>query len=267
MIQINQDKCIQCELCINDCVEKNIKNRKGVITPISDCMECGHCVAICPQNAISIDGYDMSQLEEISSEKFIKADTLLYSIKARRSIRKFKPNKLTEEQIHSLSDAIRYTATAKNLQDTTVLFVQDRIKEFENEIYRYLDSLFEDCDVKSLDSAMAALYLFAMRHRRNPADDFLLRQAPAVLILANDRPWDARIDAGMAAQNVELMAGAQGLGVLYNGYLSRLIDSSDTLKKWLGIEGKSVSIAMLVGQPAVKYQRTTPRKEVNLIRL
>ncbi len=262
MVQINQELCVSCGLCIKDCVEQNLKNKKGVITVLNSCMECGHCVAICPQNAVSLEGYDMSQVESVSPGKSLNADDLLYAIKARRSIRQFKDQKISDEQLTKICDAVRYTATAKNLQDTTLVVVQDKMKEFEDEVYGYLEEMFEGCDVHALDQSMAALWMFTMRHKRERTDDFLLRQAPAVIIIASNRPWDS----GMAAQNIELMAGAHGLGVLFNGYLSRLIDSSAKLKSWLGIEGKTVSSVMLVGEPNVKYQRTVPRKELDVIR-
>ncbi len=230
---------------------------------INSCLECGHCVAICPQNAVTMEDYDMCEVEEIADEIIITPKDLLLTIKSRRSIRQFKADKLTEEQIINIREAIRYTATAKNLQDETIVLVQDKIEDFENEIYCYLERKFDGCDVKTLDSSMAALWMFTHRHKRNKADDFLLRQAPAVLIFASDRQWDATLDAGMAAQNAELMAMSMGLGVLYNGYLRRLIDSTTEIKSWLGLDGKNITAVMLIGQPAVKYKRTVPRKKLD----
>jgi len=263
MVQINQEKCVQCNLCVGDCVELNIKNRKGVVTVLNECMECGHCVAICPQGAVSMDGYDMADVEPIQKGKKLDPDLLLYTIKARRSIRQFKDKKLTEEQTGLLCEAVRYTATAKNLQDATVVLIQDRACEFESELYTYLENFFEGKDVKTMAPEYAALFLFTLRHRRRAEDDFLLRKAPAIMVIAGNRPWDA----GMEVQNVEHMACAQGLGVLYNGYLTRIIDQSEELKDWLGIEGKKVTAALLIGEPAVSYQRTTPHKELNVIQL
>jgi MinD superfamily P-loop ATPase len=33
-----------------------------------DCSECGHCVAICPVNAVSLHGYDMGEVIHYSSD-------------------------------------------------------------------------------------------------------------------------------------------------------------------------------------------------------
>jgi len=68
-----------------------------------------------------------------------------------------------------------------------------------------------------------------------------------------------------AAISMETMAAAMGLGMLYNGYLCRLVDASPELKAWLGIEGKTVRACMLVGHPNRRYARTAPRAEANVI--
>lgn len=83
---------------------------------------------------------------------------------------------------------------------------------------------------------------------------------PAVLYITSD--WD--LDAGLAAQNIEHMAIAQGLGALYNGYLQRISDQNENLKKWLGIEGEHIKACMLLGYPNITYARTAPRREARV---
>ena len=76
---------------------------------------------------------------------------------------------------------------------------------------------------------------------------------------------DYLLDAGLAAQNIETMAVSVGLGVLYNGYLARIADANEKLKKWLGIEDKAIRACMLLGYPMRHYVRTAPRKEPDVI--
>ena len=73
------------------------------------------------------------------------------------------------------------------------------------------------------------------------------------------------MDGGLAASNMENMAVAEGGGVLYSGYLMRIISSSETLRSWLEIGEKPVSCCMLLGYPAVSYKRTAPRKEAEIL--
>ena len=76
-------------------------------------------------------------------------------------------------------------------------------------------------------------FKFLYRRRRdNPRDDGLFFNAPAVLFITCDSP----LDGGLAASNIENMAVAQGLGVLYDGYLTRIVGACPRVKEWLGIE-------------------------------
>jgi nitroreductase len=64
---------------------------------------------------------------------------------------------------------------------------------------------------------------------------------------------------------MELMACAQGLGVLYSGFLTRAC-ASKKIKAAVGIpEGKEVLTVLLVGYPDVKYRRTAPRKKADIV--
>ena len=54
---------------------------------------------------------------------------------------------------------------------------------------------------------------FYEAHMADSKQDYLFRNAPAVLFIASE----ANIDAGLAAQNMELMGVSLGLGFLYNG--------------------------------------------------
>ena len=102
---------------------------------------------------------------------------------------------------------------------------------------------------------------FNRRRKADPSDDYLFRNAPAVLFITSDWP----LDAGLAAQNIELMAVSLGLGCLYNGYLSRITDVNAEAKEWLGIKDKSIKACMLLGYPNVSYKRTAPRRRANVI--
>ena len=64
---------------------------------------------------------------------------------------------------------------------------------------------------------------------------------------------------------MEMMAVAEGLGVLHNGYLARIVEENEEVKKWLGMEGKPVKACMLMGYPAVKYVKTAPRKAPQVV--
>ena len=83
-ILIDDEKCIVCSSCINDCPNSFIYLEDGKIqTHPKGCIECGHCYAICPEGAIKMANYDFSD-EMVVSMSEINEDILLDAMKSRR---------------------------------------------------------------------------------------------------------------------------------------------------------------------------------------
>lgn len=257
MVKVNQDVCIGCGACTKDCLAFNIVLEGDKASVKSECIECGHCVALCPTGAVSIEGYDMDDVEEYEEETFkVDPSNLLRAIKFRRSIRFFKNEKVKKEDLQMLLQAGRYTATAKNNQSCHFIFVQEERQELKEKVWGFIDAMG-----KNVDKILLPYVAFNRRRIKNPEDDYLFRNAPVILYITSDWP----LDAGLAAQNIETMANAMGMGVLYNGYLARISDANVELKKWLGIEDKTIKACLLLGYPDRTYRKTAPRKEANVI--
>lgn len=261
MIKIDESLCIGCGKCVKDCIAQRIKleNQKAHVT--GECILCGHCVAVCPCNAVSIPDYDMDDVESYKKEDLsLVPEVLLHTIKFRRSIRDYMQKPVEQEKLDNILQAGRYTATAKNNQDCHFVFVQKELDVLKHMVWGYIDQ-FTNQKTKEIPREMLVYLSFNRRRISNPADDYLFRNAPVVVFVTSE--W--LLDAGLAAQNMELMAVSQGLGVLYNGYLANIADVNEELKAWLGITGKTIKACMLLGYPNVKYTRTAPRKEANVI--
>lgn len=263
MVLIDEELCIGCGDCAADCPSKSICMTAGKAAYTAPCMECGHCVAVCPVQAVSISGYDMQDVEEYDPGTFcINPENMLHAIKFRRSIRNFKPDKIEEEKVRNILQAGRYTATAKNGQATTFVFVQDNMEEFRNLVWEILPKLI-DIFKKSTPIYAKIFRHFYERRRENPCEDNLLYNTPAFLVIATD---NHSMDGGLAAANMENMAVSEGLGVLFSGYMMRVISESPALRNWLEVGEKPIAGCMLIGYPAVTYRRTAPRLEGNIIR-
>ncbi|MDL2295287.1 nitroreductase family protein [Lachnospiraceae bacterium OttesenSCG-928-E19] len=261
MVQIDKSKCIGCKKCSIDCLANNIDivDKKAKIK--GDCILCGHCVAVCPTSAVSIPEYDMEDVENYQPHSFhLDADRLLHAIKFRRSIRHYKPEPVEADKINRIINAGRYTATAKNNQGCRFVIVQNELDKLKNLVWNNIESQANQ-PIREIPKEFLPFVAFHKRWKANPSDDYLFRNAPAVVYITSDWP----LDAGLAAQNMELLAVAQGLGVLYNGYLCRVSDQNMELKKWLGIEDTTIRACMLLGYPATTYARTAPRKKAQTI--
>lgn len=261
MVKIEKIQCIGCGKCVKDCIAQQIilENKKAHVT--GDCILCGHCVAICPCNAISIPEYDMDDVEAYNESDFaLNSSVLLHNIKYRRSIRNYKKKTVEQEKLENILQAGRYTATAKNNQDCQFIFIQKEIEVLKEMVWNYIDEMEASKNFR-ISRELLPYVSFNRRRKKDPMDDYLFRNAPAVIFITSDWP----LDAGLAAQNMELMAVSQGLGVLYNGFLSRIADVNDDLKAWIGIDGKSIKACLLLGYPNVTYLRTAPRRAANVI--
>lgn len=257
MVKINQELCIGCGKCAADCLAMNIVVEDGKAQVKKECIECGHCAAMCPVDAVSLEGYDMDDVEEYNEELFtVDPEKLLRAIKFRRSIRFYKDKKVSEKDLHMLLQAGRYTATAKNNQDCHFIFIQEERETLKECVWNFIDDMG-----KNVDKMLLPFVAFNRRRKADPKDDYLFRNAPCVLYITSDWP----LDAGLAAQNIETMANALGMGALYNGYLARISNANVELKKWLGIEDKTIKACLLLGYPDRTYRKTAPRKEANVI--
>ena len=249
-VEINESKCVGCGMCAKVCPAHNIlMKNKTAETVFNDCIMCGQCTAVCPKKAISISGYDMEQIEK-SGDIQLNPEDVLDVIRFRRTIRQFKQKKIPKEVIRQILEAGRLTHTAKNMQDVSFV-VLDKEK---NRIEQMAVGLFKK--IKPLAG------LFSTMARNIKIDDhFFFFNAPiVVIILAKDKT-----NGILAAQNMEFVAEAHGLGVLYSGFFTIAANVSHRIKKAIKIpKGKQVAMTLVIGYPNVKFLRSVQRKKLEV---
>lgn len=254
LIEIDGRRCIGCGRCVDDCVGANLRIEDGMAQVKGRCILCGHCVAVCPTEAVSIPSYDMGEVEPAAPLGAIDVSTMLRVIKSRRSVRDYRAQAVEREKLDMILQAGRYTATAKNAQACRFVVVQGGLAELKNLVWDGIDGLL---DLPAAEKPRwAKVYKPFSRNRlAEPPVDFLFRNAPAVVFVAAERADDA----GLAAQNMELVAASLGLGMLYDGYLCRAADELPAVKAFLEAGEKPLQVCMLLGYPALSYPRTAPR--------
>lgn len=267
MVKIDEKLCIGCSLCVKDCFPKNIKisnDKAEVIRP--NCMLCGHCVSICPKNAVSIDEYDMDDVFEIEKTS-ITPTSFMSLVKQRRSIRHFTSDKVEKSILLKLIEVARYSPTAINMQGINYIVVSDKLQEFRKLVITSLQNkaneMLKNNDLPDMYKNYANMWLsISSNYFANPdAKDSVFLDAPTCLVITGG----SEFDAGIASSNVELMANCYGLGVLHSGFIKNSCKDNDDIKAFLGLKpDENVISVILVGYPDIKYKRTAPRKYPNI---
>ncbi len=96
-IKIDYSNCNNCGLCSKVCKDQTLLviDKKLIINtdPLFGCIGCGQCVAICPYDAISIDGRTLTMEDFVTippKENRAGYNELFPLLLSRRSVRDFK---------------------------------------------------------------------------------------------------------------------------------------------------------------------------------
>ena len=269
-IQISTN-CTGCGACIKDCPTGNLElSGNRAVTNNGRCLVCAHCVAVCPAGAVSIDAYDMTEALPCPPESYaVDAAKLLNLMRARRSIRRFAGQPVEQEKIERIIEAGRYAPTASNLQKNRFIIVREQKEQLKKMVLEQLAAEGQ----RILDTSQEEFWrvrakVWIKMHEdyvQNPnSADKLFFNAPEVLVLVSNSDRDG----GIAASYMELLAAAEGLGMLYSGYTSMAANSSDKIKKLLNIAEKEIVVlGMMIGYPDVRYARIAPRHKAQITNL
>ena len=273
IIGINKERCSSCKLCMQNCGSGYFSKKRNGDVEFNDkldtCNMCGHCVAICPEDAILLkDLDDVDTYDGIDAPETIIGYVKMFQfLRAKRSIRWYKKKKVPKETIQKIFEAMRYAPSASNARLWRYLIISDpeKIKTISNEVikaqYQYLG--FQSSD-------------HAISYFKSMDFDPIFWRAPHVIILYFKimHYFDMNLkdntmlgiwgdDTGTALTYGMLAAQSLGLGTCWIGNLQAAIDNNPDILGILGIKGH-VFGTFTLGFPAVKFRRTPPRSRLNI---
>ena len=79
-LKIDVELCSGCKLCKSVCIRDNIEIDETAYELESNCFDCGHCMAVCPEGAITLVKYEnqMDMVEEYNARQIpVSYDDLL----------------------------------------------------------------------------------------------------------------------------------------------------------------------------------------------
>lgn len=250
IIKIDPGTCIGCGLCVKNCVAHNIelKNNKAK-TLLTQCIMCGQCAAVCPKEAIYISGYDTAPVPQ-KENVHLNPDAVLNVIRFRRSIRQFQKKEISAPVTAQILEAGRLTHTAKNMQDVSFTVLDQEKASIEQMAVRLFRKLKPFADLFN-----------PMAKNNKITEDFFFFNAPLIIVIfAKDKT-----NGILASQNMEFVAEAHGLGVLYSGFFTTAANLSPKIKKALRApKGKKVAATLVLGYPNVKFFRSTQHEKLDV---
>jgi nitroreductase len=178
----------------------------------------------------------------------------LQVIHSRRSIRKYRPEPVSDTEIKAIIQAALYAPSARNQQAWHFTIVRDPAMM---------------CNLKETQKAnMLRSGIESIVQRASEPGYVAFHNAPMLIIIsAEEKAGSVLIDCGAAAQNIALAAESLDIGTCLMTSSERLFanDTEGVLKKTLGIpEGYRHVLAISVGYKDCEQPKPASRRE-NLV--
>ena len=283
-IEIDTELCKKDGLCAMTCPVSIFQQSEKATIPLivnerlNNCVGCGHCVAICPQGAISHSLYPAGTVHPIKKEIVPGYDSLLELIRSRRSKRAFRKKLVEKEKIEKIMDAARFAPSGHNEQTTEFVVVQDQAtiqqigkltadgmlklaQPFKNPVGRLM--------MRAIIGKRGAEYvgelapeLEKLAEMYENGTDFILNDPPVLILFGADivSGTFAGVNANLALHNAALAAETLGLGCFYSGFVVTVSERSDSIAQLIGLpETHKVYGSLAVGYPQVKFNKWPER--------
>lgn len=253
-IQIDPARCDKDGLCVAECPVGIIAFGEGGLPAVADeaasrCVMCGHCIAVCPQAALTLAGLPPEALPALEKKFTVTPEAAEQLLRSRRSVRRYKGRPVDREQLLQFIDTARYAPSGMNAQPVNWLVVEGRERMLE------LAGL-------TANALRRLPYFLGFLEAWERGEDVILRGAPNLVVAhAEAMGFDHTVDGAIALTYFELAAHAHGVGTCWAGLLMRAAMDSAELKAALRIpEGHRVLGALMAGYPKYGFKRLPPRK-------
>lgn len=256
-LKIDENKCLRDGICSEVCPckifvadDSGLPHIDAETAPL--CINCGHCVSICPANAISLDSVDGGQLPKVSTQ-LPDLNKFFELVQARRSIRSFKPELIAVEELVKLLEVTRWAPTAKNSQALSWVLVSGREK-----VQKISAAVI---DVFRNDARMAG-----MVDAFDNGYDVIHRGAPHLAIAYGHEKYKwGTFDASIALNTLELAARAADVGTCWGGFSTSAAALDKSVGTALGIsEENKIFAVLMLGRANFKFRHVPNRNELKL---
>ncbi len=264
MLKIDPVLCKKDGICVDECPVSVLMMENDKSTPEmiegggAICLQCGHCVAVCPHGALTHKASPLEHSPAIDKEKTIDAGQAVQFLRIRRSVRVFKDKPVEKEILSSLIKIASYAPTGSNLQlvEWVVFRDKDKLQEMSRLTIEWMR------DTLSKNTKTAPPYLSKLITAWDTGHDAVLRNAPAVVLgMVNKDARNGLVDTTIALTYLDLIAPTFGLGTCWAGLLQGAMMNWPPVKKAMGItDDYPFHYPMMVGYNKYRYHRLPERR-------
>jgi nitroreductase/NAD-dependent dihydropyrimidine dehydrogenase PreA subunit len=258
ILGINYEKCADCASCLDACPRGlfDRSEEKGRIVfqdPKRQCNLCGQCIAQCQEDAIIYknmgESFSFDGVEK--PETIVSYESILNFMKAQRSIRHYKNEKVSPEVLKKVLVAMQFAPTAQNNRTENYLVLSD-----EEKLKALSDAVEKEVLMNPATKSMYA-DAFAINEKRYKIPIYF--DAPHVIFVFSGYSTQVEDNTiGIIVTYGRLAAQTLGLGTCWNGWTQFAMSVNPKLRDLVGIRGDKVGV-FTIGYRDVTYYRTSPR--------
>ncbi len=270
LFTVDPEKCNRDGICVAECPSHVIlmSSPKDIPAPAPDaeehCLQCGHCVSVCPEGALSLSWLEPDECSSLDPELLLTPNQAEQFLASRRSIRTFRKKPVEHEKLLKLLEVACQAPSAKNEQPWHWLVVEDTAQ------VRRLASLVIDwvrLIIQQRPKVAEQMKLPRILEEWEKGDERICRGAPHVIVVHGDKDWPfGSEDGALALSHLDLYAPTMGLGTCWGGYLYSAANNYPPLFEAMGLpSGHRAYGAMMVGYPRFKYPRIPQRNPPRVV--
>ncbi|MFO7751929.1 MAG: nitroreductase family protein [Desulfobacteraceae bacterium] len=265
LITIDESKCKKDGICSEVCPV-------GIIGPPGDdtppvmvkggeklCIECGHCVAVCPHGALTHERMDRESCPQVEPEILPGPESVEHFLRSRRSVRAYKNKSVDKDSIERLIGIASHAPSGHNRQPVRWNVIHDR-NRLDNLISHVVDWM--RYMIKEQPEAARMMNMERVVAAKESGIDTICRGAPHVITahgLKEDRTASAA--CVIAVTYLDLAAPSLGLGTCWAGFFNAAATFWPPMKESLALPaGHEPYASMMIGYPKYRYHRLPLRK-------
>ena len=260
LFTVDRGKCKGDSICVAECplgvIEIKHSDTFPSVTENGEdlCINCGHCVTVCPHGAFSLTTMKPEDCTLVMKEILPSASQVEHFLKSRRSARAYKEELVAREVLTKVIEIAAYSPSGHNDQPVhwTVIENSEELHRLRVLTIDWMRSI-----VEAMPDLEFTLTLERFVESWELGRDPVLRGAPHLIIAhANTSVITSAVDCTIALSYLELAAHSMGLAACWAGAIQVAAGLYPPMTEALKLPSEHQSFgAMLIGYPKHRFPR------------